>query len=359
MKVLLTGASFRPSYGGPAISVPRLGAALADLGVEVGLWAADGSTEAAAIDPHALIVRLEGGLSAALATFGTPNVIHDNGLWLPHNHRLADMAHRLSIPRVVSTRGMAEPWAMRHKRFKKLAAWALYQGRDLRRADLHHVTAEAEAENLRRLRLGVPIRMIPNGVDPAPDDPEPTAAAPGARRKALFLGRIHPVKGLPMLVEAWARIAPAGWMLEIAGPDEAGHLAQVQRKVDDLGLSGAVEFVGPLTGESKTRAFRRASLFVLPTHSENFGMAIAEALGHGLPVLTTEGAPWPMLVKQGCGWWTPINVDGLEQGLREALASDPAVLGAMGQRGRAFVREAFSWEKVGMDFAGLYDQLVA
>ncbi len=164
---------------------------------------------------------------------------------------------------------------MSHKRWKKQLAWWLYQRRDLCRASYHHTTAEAEAETLRQFRLGVPIGVIPNGVDMAVD------MANGGRRRdgqagirtALFLGRIHPVKGLSLLVEAWARLRPPGWQLQIAGPDEVGYRAELERQVSAASLSEAVHFLGPLDGEAKERAFHNADLFVLPSFSESFGMA--------------------------------------------------------------------------------------
>jgi glycosyltransferase involved in cell wall biosynthesis len=299
---------------------------------------------------------MTGTEAEALADFGKTDILHDNGMWLPHNHRIAKLAARRGIARVVSTRGMLEPWAMRHKRVKKQAAWWLYQRRDLERACCHHATAQAEAENVQSLGLGVPVVMIPNGVDV----PEIRCLSEGVNRKwrrALFLGRIYPVKGLPMLVEAWARLRPAGWVLQIAGPDEGGHRTQVEKAVRKAGLSEVVSFTGPVGGDAKRSIFLDADLFVLPTHSENFGMAIAEALAHGLPVLTTTGAPWSTLAQHGCGWWVDASVDGIMEGLKQATSLGSQVLQAMGMRGRELVRTQFGWEQVANGFITMYSQL--
>jgi glycosyltransferase involved in cell wall biosynthesis len=350
VKILLTVASLRPSYGGPAFSVSQLACALAKAGGEVGVWAADGS----AVDtplPLEGVKRLAGPEAQALDALA-PDLLHDNGIWLPHNHRLAGLAARRGLPRVVSTRGMLEPWAFRHKGAKKQLAWALYQRRDLKRARFLHATAQAEAQNLQELKLGVPVETIVNGVDLPAERP---ARAPAAVRTALFLGRIYPVKGLPMLVEAWARVRPAGWVLEIAGPDEAGHRAQVEAAVRAAGLADIVRFSGPLAGEAKQAAFHRADLFVLPSHSESFGMAVGEALAHGLPVLATTAAPWPMLKARGCGWWVAPSVEGLADGLRQATAHDAPTLRAMGAKGRALVAADFSWEHAAGAFTRLYE----
>lgn len=362
MKVFLAGTSLLPTYGGPAFSVSQLAVALSNVGVEVGLWAPDQSAATTPLLPaRSSIRRMTGSEAYALDSFGKVDVLHDNGLWLPHNHRLGELAARRNIPRVVSTRGMLEPWAMRHKRRKKSIAWWLYQRRDLKRARCHHTTAEMEARNVQRLGLGVPVCVIPNGVEVPQGCPNAAVVdgnRGGRRRRALFLGRIYPVKGLPMLVEAWARVRPEGWHLQIAGPDEAGHRSEVEKAVCAAGLGGVVSFTGSVHGQTKHSVFFNADLFVLPTHSESFGMAIAEALAHGLPVLTTTGAPWPLLAERGCGWWVDSTVDGIAEGLRLATSCDSATLQAMGARGRELVAAEFGWERVAKRFVTTYEQLM-
>jgi glycosyltransferase involved in cell wall biosynthesis len=365
MKVLLTVTSLLPSYGGPAVSVPGLAAALADAGAEVGIWAPDQSAAAAPNLPsESQVQRLVGTEIEALARFGKPDVLHDNGIWLPHHHRLALLAVANGIPRVVSTRGMLEPWALRHRRLKKRVAWALFQQRDLKRASLHHATAEAEAENVRGLRLGVPVVVSPNGVNlpeqrsRAADSPV-EQFVPNSPRTALFLSRIHPKKGLPMLVEAWARVRPKGWILQIAGPDEGGHQKAVETAVRAAGLGDVVVFSGPVHDRAKWKAYSQADLFVLPTHSENFGIVIAEALAHGVPVLTTTGAPWPALAEFGCGWRVEATVDGIVKGLATATRIDSDSLRAMGRRGRSFVSAEFSWKRIANVMLSQYQGILA
>ena len=362
MKVLLTATSLFPDYGGPAFSVSRLATALADLGVEVGLWAADGSALGTQLLLNQTPVqRLAGSESEALDHFGAADIVHDNGIWLPHNHRIAVLATQRRIPRVVSIRGMLEPWAFRHKEAKKKVAWWLYQRGDLKQAQFHIASGEPEAENLRRLALGVAIATIPNGVD-VPKDRSSSIEMKsriGSRQKtALFLGRIYPVKGLPMLVQAWARVRPTGWRLQIAGPDESGHQKQVGRAVSDAGLADVISFVGPVEGKAKSDLFLNSELFILPTYSENFGMAIAEALAHGVPVLTTTGAPWPMLEETGCGWWVEPTVDGIAEGLRHATNTDPGRLEQMGKKGRDLVSKQFGWGRVATLMRSTYEEVL-
>jgi len=351
MRVFLSVASFRPAYGGPARSVSRLAEALVAGGAEVAAWAPDGS----AVGTPFLAVRdglrcLAGPLEDALAGCGEIDIIHDNGIWLPHNHRLAVLAKRRGIPRVVSTRGMLEPWAIAHKRWKKRVAWLLYQRGDIGSAAALHATAEAEARGLRRLGLPMPVRVVPNGVDLPPG---PVGVA--EHGTALFLGRLHPVKGLPLLAEAWRRVSPAGWRLRVVGPDERGHRAELEALVAAAGLSGVWSFEGELAGEAKRAALAAASLLILPTHTENFGMVVAEALAHGVPVITTQGAPWERLRDEGCGWWTGISAEGLAVALTEATRLGADELAAMGERGRRWMAREFSWETVASGVRALYD----
>jgi glycosyltransferase involved in cell wall biosynthesis len=361
VRIFLAGTSLLPEYGGPAFSVSRLAIALAQAGVEVGLWAADQSTATTPlISSESSVYPIIGTEAEALEKFGRADVLHDNGIWLPHHRRLAKLAETRGIPRVVSTRGMLEPWAMKHKRAKKTLAWWLYQRRDLSRAECHHTTAEIEAKNVRRLRLGVEVRVICNGVDlpKGVRGRKKPILNQTRQRIALFLGRIYPVKGLPMLINAWARVRPNGWVLQIAGPDEAGHRGEVESAISRAGLNDAISFLGPVSGQAKQTTFFEADLFVLPTHSESFGMAVAEALAHGLPVLTTKGAPWPMLPERHCGWWVDATVDGLAEGLRQATSQDSATLQAMGARGCEVIAAQFGWANVAKKFIVMYEELM-
>lgn len=362
MKVFIASTSLRPQYGGPAFSVASLAHALAKAGAETGLWAADSSTDFAALPPETAVRLLTGSESDALAAFGKPNVLHDNGIWLPHNHVFAAVAAERGIPRLVSTRGMLEPWAIRHKKWKKSLIWWLYQERDLQRAARHHATSDQEAANLQRLGLGVPIASIPNGVD-LPDEGQLAAQharlATGREKVALFLGRIYPIKGLPMLVDAWARVRPSGWTLNIAGPDEAGHRAVVEHAIIANRLGGCVRFLGPVEAQDRMKLYATADLFVLPSYSESFGMAVGEALAHNVPVLTTTAAPWTQLVASGCGWRVEPTTDGLVDGLREATSCDSGTLREMGARAREYVAAEFSWSAVAKGMIALYRDVIS
>jgi glycosyltransferase involved in cell wall biosynthesis len=359
MKVFLSVTSFKRSYGGPARSVSRLAEALVEMGVEIGAWAPDGSAiDTPYLGPDTRVRRLVGGVAEALAEFGAVDIIHDNGIWMPHNHKLATLAESRQVPRVVSTRGMVEPWALHHKWWKKRLAWFLYQKDDLRAAAAVHATASSELVQLKHLGFAAPVYVVPNGVD-LPELPEVRASGDDSVRTALFMGRVHPVKGLPLLVEAWRMVRPVGWRLRLVGPDEAGHRAEVESLVARAGLSGEWTFDGELEGPAKHEAFAAASLLVLPTHTESFGMVVAEALAHGVPVITTRGAPWERLPLEGCGWWTGISAAGLAGALAEAVQLAPDELREMGARGRRWMKRDFSWSFVGAGILRMYESVLA
>jgi glycosyltransferase involved in cell wall biosynthesis len=356
MRTFIAATSLMPNYGGPAYSVSRLTASLAAAGARVGLWTADQSASRTPLLAPAGDVCVLGGTAAkALADFGRVDVLHDNGLWLPHNHRLAALSAARGVSRVVSTRGMLEPWAAKHKWIKKSVAWALYQRRDLHRAHVLHTTGSQEAENLERFRLDVPIRVIPNGVD-LPEPPRREDLPGGTHaRTALFLGRIYPIKGLPMLIRAWAKVRPSEWRLRIAGPDEAGHRAEIERIVAAEGLNDVVSFSGPVEGDAKRAALFDADLLILPSHSESFGMAVAEALAHGVPALTTTATPWTGLMERRCGWCVEPSPQGIADALRQATSLDIGALRAMGTNGRKWVAADFGWAAIANQFIAAYE----
>jgi glycosyltransferase involved in cell wall biosynthesis len=353
MRILLTVPSLRPETGGPARSVPGLANALADRGVEAHVW----SPEIPDILPGSVrFTAHRGTLEASLDQVNDLDLIHDNGLWLPMNHRVARESKRRGIPRIVSPRGMLEPWALNQKKWKKRCAWWVYQRRDLHSASMLHATAESEFRQFRQLGLPCAVTTIPNGVElPAIVEKSPVRSGP---KTALFLSRIHSKKGLPLLVDAWAKVKPAGWRMLVVGPDENGHRMEVETLVKKAGLSGQWDFCGALEGDEKRRVYENADLFILPTHSENFGIAVAEALAHGLPVITTHGAPWIMIEEEHCGWWVPTTPDGIAKALAEATQGDPEHLRAMGSRGRQLVQNSFSWGSIADQFIQLYAKVI-
>lgn len=285
------------------------------------------------------------------------DLVHLHGIWLGFCHDVTGWALLQGRPLVVSPHGMLEPWALNHKKWKKRLAWWLYQKNDLMRARAFHACSEQEANSIRELGFRQPIAVIPNGVV-LPKLKVEEAKVRDETKTALFLSRINPKKGLPMLLDAWAKLSPSGWRLVIAGNDDSNHLPTVQAKVLESGLEGQVEITGPLFGTEKESAFLNADLFVLPSYSENFGIVVTEALSYRVPVLTTKGCPWKELEEHACGWWVEPTPAGTTKGLERALSTSPEDLRLMGERGRKLVEDKYQWPSIGRDMNRFYKWLL-
>jgi len=286
---------------------------------------------------------------------GRADLIHNHSLWMMPNVYSSWAAKGARVPLVVSPRGTLSRWAFQSGSAVKRLFWPLLQRPALEAAACFHATAESELEDIRRHGFRQPVAVIPNGID-IPDLPHDQTSHD---RMMLFLGRLHPKKGLDLLLPAWQRVEDRfpDWRLVIAGPDAAGYRAKMESLAGELGLV-RVEFAGPLYGEQKWRAYRAADLFVLATHSDNFAVTVAEALAAGTPAVVSKGAPWVGLERHGAGWWVDIGVEPLAAALESALASPRELLAEMGRRGRAWVAAEFSWATIGRQMAGTYEWLL-
>lgn len=372
MRLVHCIAALHLDDGGPSRSVSQLAGALAARGADIHLVAGrDPEKAIVPLDARVVVHPVDAGhttvwrrlrsrgfhdsVSGALGL--GPTVVHTHGVWLRQSHDAIAAARSLCLPVVISPRGMLEPWALAYHAWKKRLAWWLYQRRDLQHVTAFHATADMEAESIRRLGFRQPIIVLPNGVAlPAPGA-HGSGVAASATREALFLSRIHPKKGIDMLIDAWGRLRPAGWRLTIAGNDEDGHAAVVERRIREAGLGESVRFVGPAYGADKERLFRGAHLFVLPSHSENFGIVVAEALAYGMPVLTTTGTPWAELVSRRCGWHVDPSPDAIADALWQAVTLPAAELAAMGAAGRELVAERYQWDAIAREFGNAYAAL--
>lgn len=353
---------------GPSHSVPALCRAMAGQGAEVELhsvagWRGQPRADLAfpavrhpqdfAAVPGLGALCLSSELDRTLRQADPPfAVIHTHGLWLAPNLYPAWAARRTGASVVLSPRGMLGEAALKFSGARKAVVWRLLQGPAVRAATCLHATGDSEAEEIRAAGLTNPIAVIPNGVDlPAPAAP----ARSDPPRTVLALGRVHPKKGLDRLVRAWAEVEPLfpDWRLRIVGPSELGHAAELAGLARELGLT-RISIEDAVTGPAKDNAYAEAGLFVLPTLNENFAMTVAEALAAGVPVISTKGAPWSGLEREGCGWWVDHGPAPLAEALRVALSMPDTALAAMGARGRDWMRRDFSWARVAEDMLEVY-----
>lgn len=284
------------------------------------------------------------------------DVVHTHGMWMMTNVYPGRVAARHGIPLVVSPRGTFTRYALASGSRLKKVFWPLLQRPAIATAACFHATAEAEYEDIRRLGFRQPVAVVPNGIDLEPLAPRRR----GGRRSLLFLARIHPNKGLDLLLPAWARVAPRfpEWDLRIVGSDHgyhgtSGHLDEMKALAGRLGLE-RVSFEGPQHGADKHAAYRDADLYVLPSYSENFGVTVAEALSQETPAIVTRGAPWEGLVASRAGWWVDIGVEPLAAALASAMATPPATLRDMGANGRRWMEREFLWHSTASQMADVY-----
>jgi glycosyltransferase involved in cell wall biosynthesis len=212
----------------------------------------------------------------------------------------------------------------------------------------------------RRIGLTNPVAVVPSGVA-IPESVSATLfheAYPqlAGKRVVLFLGRLHPKKGLMMLVRAWARSASSfdDAHLVLAGPDFEGTRATLGGLVDELGIRHQVTFTGMLAGPMKWSALAMASVFALPSFSEGFSVAVLEALGMGLPVIVTRACNIPEVAESRCGWVVESEQSAIEIAIEESLGLPALELHMMGERGMALVAGRFTWPVVGKQMAEVY-----
>jgi glycosyltransferase involved in cell wall biosynthesis len=298
------------------------------------------------------------GLLRELAT-AEADLVHLHGLWRFTSIAVRLWARRTGKPYIISPHGMLEPWALHQKWGRKQVGLWLFERRCLSQAACIRATSLLEARSIRQAGFTNRVEVVPNGIKIMSGVSSSQSSGGRHGRRALFLSRLHPKKGLINLVQAWAQVRPAGWRLGIAGPDEAGHCAKVRAEASRCGILDRVEFLGEVTGEHKARTYEKAELFVLPSFSENFGLVVAEALSAGVPVITTRATPWSELEEHRCGWWIETGIEPLANALKQATSLPAGLLKVMGERGRRLVQHRYDLSKTALLMAEVYDRLQA
>jgi len=341
---------------GPSLSVPRLCESLVSQGVDVRLHVLSSSNESDSVNVPLFqhkrwtwCPRLAASpqlYRALCASAQRAELIHNHSLWEMTNVYPGRAIRGTQCRLINSPRGTLLDGALQRSPLRKRIMWSCGQANAVKASACLHATSEEEAFSLKKLGFRIPIAMIPNGID-IPDTSNASSEKTRERRTLLFLGRIHPIKRIDILLRAWSQIETIfpEWDLIVAGPDNNGYLPKMCQLARHLQLR-RVSFPGPVFGEDKLRMLKEASLFVLPSKSENFAMSVAEALAVGVPAIVTKGAPWEKLDSEGCGWWIEHGEDHLVECLRHALSSSPAALHEAGLRGRSWMKREFDWNRI-------------
>lgn len=391
----MTTVGYKPAWniGGPVHTVVALAEGLASRGHEVWVAATDSNlTERLAVDTEAWhdvggvrvrYFRMQDSWTKRLpldyfrksnADYRAPDfprwlytdaprfhIVHSHLGFAFANRVAAAWCARRGVPFVYQQHGVFDPVRMRHRAMKKRLAFALWERRVCESAAVLVALTEDEAATYRALGLKGRVEVIPNGVS-LPGDPPPMGVLHERLLDlrdddvvVLFLGRLHPTKGVDIAVEAFLRLDEPNARLVVAGPDEFALREGLERRVREAGAR--VQFLGSVSGELKSALLHRADIFVLPTVSEGFSIAILEALAHGCPVLTTEGAHFREIEREGAGLVLPRTASAFAEGIR-GLVRDSGRRLAMGETARRLIADRYTWERIVARFEDLYKELV-
>ncbi|MDA8528926.1 glycosyltransferase [Opitutaceae bacterium] len=367
MKIIHNITRISARDGGPALSVPSLANAQKQTGHGVVIATAD--TEGSFPEPNANIAEIHRferdpptllGRSSQLADWlakTEADVIHHHALWHRTLHYAHGKAQRDNIRLIISPRGMMMPWAMKHHQLRKEFARRFIHPHAFDRVNGWHATSNFEADAIRAQGFNQPICVAPNGVRIPTAEQDNIAIDHwvkrepliNSRRVALFYSRFHSKKRIIECIDTWSEQAAPDWILLMIGiPDQFG-VDELRAYVLKSGAQGRVRI---FDGTHRPPPYAVADLFLLPSHSENFGMVVAEALANRVPAIVTEGSPWEQLSSQHCGWFVPWSKYG--ETLAHALKRSPQEFKTMGENGRSLMISEFGWEKSAQSLLNFY-----
>ncbi len=291
------------------------------------------------------------------------DLVHTQIPFVYPTYAAAQAARRFCKPLFYHQRGVFDPERLKFRSLKKRLYINFIECPIMRQATTLLALTEAEVESYRALGVQTPCRVVPNGIEttayrtqPSPDFDARWGLPPDALL-ILFLGRLHPIKGAGRLLEAFlrlqARIPQA--VLVLAGPDEWGLEAKFRERIQAADLERRVFFPGMVSGNDKLDLLARADVFCLPSDAEGFSMAVLEALASATPVLLSPGCHFPEVESAGAGWVVPHEPEALAIALADLLA-DPGKLRAMGCRGREWVAQHYSWDRITDQLLDVYHE---
>lgn len=293
------------------------------------------------------------------------DVVHFHGLWSPTHYKLARQCWNLRLPTVVSPHGMLEPWAWRHRRWKKWPYFHLIEKRRLVRADAILATADAEKQNLREFFPDTHIEVLTLGIEPdvAPDFHKARELLGWGEeeRVLVYLSRVHPKKGLKELLESLLEVGETESLgdlrLMILGDGPADYEAICRSLVDRLGELMEVEWIPPQWGDEKWKFLQAADLFCLPTYSENFGIVILEAGMVGTRIFTTTGTPWKHVEEAGFGYVVDPDPANYPAVLRAFIKAPLASIRNQRNAFSQWTSEHYAWPNIVSQYKAFYERL--
>ena len=290
------------------------------------------------------------------------DVVHLHSLYVFHDFVTGRICHQAGVPYLVRPHGTLDPFIYRRSRIRKRVMEVSFQNRVLRRAAAIHYTTEEEMRLAEPSAQGAPGVVVALGLDtesydklPAPERVRARHPEIADRRIVLFLGRLHEKKGLDILAEAFGRDVAGrdDLHLVIAGPDD-GVGSRLEEWLRGAGIRDRTTLTGMIEGEEKLAAYAASEVFVLPSYSENFGLAVLEAMAAGVPVLVSDKVNlWREVVSSGAGLAATCSAEAFDACLVQML-DKPDATRRMGERGYCIARERFSWERIAVELERLY-----
>jgi poly(glycerol-phosphate) alpha-glucosyltransferase len=284
------------------------------------------------------------------------DLVHLHGLWHYPSFLTRRLQTKFKKPSIVSPHGMLEGWALQNSSWKKRLVLRLFERKMLETATCIHALNEGELNDIRKLGLRNPVCILPNGVE------NRIACLPLLRKQeVLFIGRLHPKKGLVNLINAWSMMPDEilkAWKLRIIGWDDGGHERELESLVRTMSLEGSVSMNGPLFGVEKQKVLDEARLFILPSKSEGLPIAVLEAWESGLPVIMTPQCNLDIGFRSGCAIQVDITADSIAKGLLKFFDQTESEQVEMGRKGMRLVADSFTWPRIAEQLLSVYQWIV-
>lgn len=301
--------------------------------------------------PHEKLGASKDMMIALDKTVPTFDIVHSHILWMAPCYYTGIVASKYNIPHVCSPHGALTKYSLSKSKFKKIFSLIIGQHKSLKSVTKFHLTAYSELEDLKKTIWYKPSFITPNGIN------GPSLLLEKKQSKTvLFLSRIHPKKGLDILINDFLTLRDTfpDWKLNIIGPIEDKQYYKTFS--DKINSENGIYYLGEISGPDKYTFMQNADIFVLPTHSENFGLVVGESLLCRTPVICTDGAPWEDLDKNNAGWST--NFINLQKTLKHAMSLPHQNLVMMGDNGRRWILNEFGWKNVALQMKFEYEKLV-
>ena len=357
MKILHTISGLSINNGGPTQSVFNTVQGLRQQGVDASILTFKPKGNQKMLFDDAFVTALPAGISRlaysqaykrAVASF-TGDIFHTHSFWLYPVHISSITARRRNTPCVIAPRGTFYPEALTYSKWKKRIFMQLWFKKDLQYATCLHATCKQELEHIRNFGLKNPVAVIPNPIIISGE----TTIEKQPKKQIGFIGRLHSIKNIETLIHAFDRAKTDEYELVIMGGGDTEYV-QMLKNISKKNI----KFVGFLEGKAKDNIISDFSYIILPSHSENFGMVVPEALIKGIPVIASKGTPWEELNTYHCGWWVDNDVDTLAATIETAINTPENERQQMGENGRRLVMENYSQEVVAKKMIQLYEWIL-